>query len=62
MPKQPISTPTRYDGLLAAMPVSVVGGVVAGWWSALSMIAGIGVGGVIAAALVVVSLFVVPPE
>ena len=62
MPKQPISTPTRYDGLLAAMPVSVVGGVAAGWWSALSMIAGISVGGVIAAALVVVSLFVVPPE
>jgi hypothetical protein len=62
VPEQLISPPTRYDGLLAAMPASVVGGVVAGWWSTLSTIAGIGIGGAIAAGLVVVSLFVVPPE
>jgi hypothetical protein len=59
---EPLATPTRYDGLLAALPVSVAGGVVAGWLSALSTVAGLGVGGVAAAALVAVSLFVVPPE
>ncbi|MEF8778072.1 MAG: hypothetical protein V5A36_04085 [Natronomonas sp.] len=62
MPEQPISTPTRYDGLLAALPVSVAGGAIAGWWSTLSTTVGIGMGGVVATALLVVSLFVVPPE
>ena len=55
-------TPTRYDGLLAAMPASVAGGAAAGWWSTLSTVAGIGAGGVVAALLVAVSLFVVPPN
>jgi hypothetical protein len=54
--------PTRYDGLLAAMPASVMGGVAAGWWSTLSTVAGVGAGGALAAFFVVVSLFVVPPE
>ncbi len=56
------TTVTRYDGLLAAMPISVAGGVAAGWWSTLSTIAGIGAGGALAAVFVAVSLFVVPPE
>lgn len=60
MPQTP--TPTRYDGLLAAMPASVAGGVAAGWLSTLSMLVGIAIGGAVAAALVAVSLFVVPPE
>jgi hypothetical protein len=62
VPETPAPTLTRYDGLLAAMPASVAGGVAAAWWSTLSVFAGIGVGGVVAAALVAVSLFVVPPE
>lgn len=56
------STPTRYDGLLAAMPVSLASGAAAGWISAVPTLAGIGAGGLLAALLVSVSLFVVPPE
>ena len=55
-------TPTRYDGLLAALPASVAGGVAAGWLSTLSTVAGIGAGGVLAAVFVAVSLFAVPPQ
>ncbi len=55
-------TLTRYDGLLAAMPASVAGGAAAGWWSTLSTVVGIGAGGAVAALLVAVSLFVVPPS
>ncbi len=58
----PSLEPTRYDGLLAAMPASVVIGIAAGWWSTLSTAAGIGAGGVLAALVVVITLFVVPPE
>lgn len=55
-------TPTRYDGLLAAIPVSVAGGSAAGWLLAIPTIAGIGAGGVVASLLVAVSLFVFPPN
>lgn len=54
--------PTRYDGLLAAMPASVAAGVAVGWWSTLSTAVGLGVGGVLGALVVTVSLFVVPPK
>lgn len=57
-----VPTPTRYDGLLAALPASVAGGAIAGWLSALSTVAGIGAGGVVAAVFVAVSLFAVPPQ
>jgi hypothetical protein len=57
-----VPTPTRYDGLLAALPASVAGGVAAGCLSTLSTVAGLGVGGLAAAVLVAVSLFAVPPE
>jgi len=50
-----------YDGLLAAMPASVAGGAVVGWLSGLPTFAGLGIGGIVAALLVSVSLFVVPP-
>jgi Na+/serine symporter len=55
-------TPTFYDGLLAAMPASVAGGAAAGWLLAIPLAVGIGAGSVLAAVLVAVSLFVVPPE
>ena len=55
-------TPTRYDGLLAAMPASVAGGAVAGWLLAIPLALGIGVGSLLAALFVLVSLFVVPPQ
>lgn len=54
--------PTRYDGLLAAMPASVAGGAAAGWMLAIPFALGVGAGTVLAALFVVVSLFVVPPE
>ena len=54
--------PTRYDTLLAAMPAPLVGGIAAGWWSTLSTVATVGVGGLLAAFLVLISLFVVPPK
>lgn len=57
-----VPTPTRHDGLLAALPASVAGGALAGWLSTLSTVAGLGIGGVVAAALLAVSLFAVPPE
>lgn len=56
------SPPTRYDGLLAAMPASVVGGAAAGWWSTVPFALGLGAGSVLAGLVVLVSLFVVPPQ
>ena len=55
-------SPTRYDGLLAAMPLPVAGGVLAGWLSAVPTALAVGVGSAIAGLFVVLSLFVVPPE
>jgi hypothetical protein len=55
-------TPTLYDGLLAALPASLAGGAAAGWASAAPTLAGVGAGGLVAAFLVSVSLFVVPPR
>lgn len=55
-------TPTRYDGLLAAMPASVAGGAAAGWLLAVPYLLGLGLGGVLAGVFLAVSLFVVPPE
>ena len=60
-PSSSTPTPTRYDGLLAAMPAPLVGGAVMGWLSGLPTIAGLAAGGLVAAVLVSVSLFVVPP-
>lgn len=54
--------PTRYDGLLALLPASIVSGIVSGWWSTFSTTAGIGAGGIVAAFFLAVSLFVIPPE
>lgn len=53
---------TRYDGLLAAMPVLVVGGLLAGWLSAVPTAVGAGFGSALAGIVVALSLFVVPPE
>lgn len=54
--------PSRYDGLLAAMPAPVVLGVLAGWLLAIPMALAVGVGSAMASVFVVASLFVVPPE
>jgi hypothetical protein len=50
-----------YDGLLAAMPVSVAGGAIIGWLGAVSITIGLVAGSVLAGVLVLVSLWVVPP-
>lgn len=55
-------TPTRYDGLLAAMPASIAGGAAAGWLLAVPLALGVGLGSLLAACFVAVSLFVVPPK
>ncbi|WP_254840624.1 hypothetical protein [Natronomonas marina] len=55
-------TPTRYDGLLAAMPASVGVGVLAGWLMAIPMALGVGLGSALASVFVATSLFLVPPE
>ncbi|MFQ3285549.1 MAG: hypothetical protein ACI9TI_000946 [Natronomonas sp.] len=60
-PSTSAPTPTRYDGLLAAMPAPLVGGAAVGWLSSIPTIAGLAIGGLVAAVLVSVSLFVVPP-
>ena len=54
--------PTRYDGLLAAMPVSVAGGALAGWLLAIPTAVGVGLGSAVAGMFVALSLFVVPPK
>lgn len=51
----------EYDGLLAAMPASVIGGAVAGWLAAVPFGFGFVTGFLIAAILVFISLFVTPP-
>lgn len=56
------ASPTRYDGLLAAMPASVAGGTAAGLWLTIPLRVGIGLGGVCAALLVLVSLFHLSPK
>ncbi len=53
---------TRYDGLLAAMPVPVVVGLLAGWLSAVPTPLAVGLGSALAGVVVALSLFVVPPE
>jgi len=55
-------SPTRYDGLLAAMPLPVAGGALAGWLSAVPTALAVGAGSAIAGVFVALSLFVVPPE
>lgn len=55
-------TPSRYDGLLAAMPASVAGGAAAGWVLTIPLLLGVGIGSLLAAALLVVSFFVIPPQ
>lgn len=57
----PPQTPTRYDGLLAAMPASVAGGAAAGWLLAVPFAVGVGAGSLLAACFIAISLFVVPP-
>ena len=51
---------TRYDGLLAAMPASVAGGTAAGWWLAIPLLAGVGVGAGIAATIILLSIATAP--
>lgn len=51
---------TRYDGLLAAMPVSVAGGAAAGWWLAIPLLAGVGIGSGVAAGMIAVSIVMAP--
>lgn len=54
------SSLTRYDGLLAAMPVSVVGGTAAGWWLAIPLLAGVGIGSGVAVVMILVSIVMAP--
>jgi hypothetical protein len=51
---------TRYDGLLAAIPVSVAGGAAAGLWLAIPLLAGIGIGSGVAAIIVFLSIAMAP--
>jgi len=51
---------TRYDGLLAAMPVSVVGGTAAGWWLTIPLLAGVGIGSGVAVMMILVSIAMAP--
>lgn len=51
----------EYDGLLAAIPVSMAGGALAGWLAAVPLTAGVLAGSLLAGLLTFVSLFVVPP-
>ena len=44
------------------MPASVAGGAAAGWLLAIPLVLGLGIGSALAACLVLVSLFVVPPQ
>lgn len=52
----------EYDGLLAAMPASIVGGAIAGWLGAVPIAVGLVAGSLLAGVLVVVSLLLVPPK
>lgn len=51
----------EYDGLLAAMPASIVGGLVVGWLGTIPLTLGLIGGSVLAGVLMAVLLFVVPP-
>lgn len=51
-----------YDGLLAAMPASVISGAIVGWLAAIPITVGLLAGSLLAGAFVIVSLFVVPPD
>lgn len=51
----------EYDGLLAAMPASVVIGAIVDWLGAVPVTVGLVARSLLAGILVVVSLFVVPP-
>jgi len=53
---------TRYDGLLAAMPVSVVGGTAAGWWLTIPLLAGVGIGSGIAVMMILISVAMAPTD
>jgi hypothetical protein len=44
------------------MPASLAGGAAAGWLLAIPLTLGVGVGSLLAACFVAISLFVVPPE
>lgn len=52
----------EYDGLLAAMPASVVVGGIIGWLAAVPISVGLFAGIVFAGVLVVLSLFTVPSD
>lgn len=51
-----------YDGLLAAVPVSVISGAIVGWSAAIPITVGLLAGSLLAGVFVLVSLFVVPPS
>lgn len=51
----------EYDGLLAAIPVTMAGGAAAGWLAAVPLTVGVFAGSLLAGLLTFVSLFVVPP-
>mgnify|MGYP007091086389 CR=1 FL=1 len=53
---------TRYDGLLAAMPVSVAGGTAAGWWLAIPLLAGVGIGSGVAVVMILISVAMTPTD
>ena len=61
MPDRAPTTQTWYDGLLAAMPASLAGGAIVGWLLAIPFSFGIGAGSLVAALLLWVSMFVIPP-
>lgn len=57
----PVGAPTEHDALLAALPVPVVAGGVAGLASPVSLAVALGTGSLIASLLVVGALFVASP-
>jgi hypothetical protein len=52
----------EYDGLLAAMPASVVCGAIVGWLGTMPITVGLFAGSLLAGVLMVASFVVVPPE
>lgn len=53
--------PSRFDGLLLAMPAPVLLGGLAGWLLSVPMALAVGAGSALAGVLVATSLFLVPP-
>lgn len=51
----------EYDGLLAAIPATILGGVVVGWIATVPLLFGVFAGSLLASVIMLVSLFVVPP-